>query len=141
MSDREPPDGEPSSADGEYDDLSPEPPLSEPDSQAEREAAGFALGIDLSNARAIAALNRIVRKDALEGLVGTLVQALVVLAAGLVALCAIVLVYHFIAPDGWLFLSAERIEDLKDFLFSGTVGAALAQLARGRLTEEKNDDE
>lgn len=43
----------------------------------------------------------------------------------------LVLVWHFITP--WEFLSPEKIADIRQFLFSGTIGAGLSGLAKKYL--------
>lgn len=117
----------------DFGDLAPVDPGISADQNAEREAAGLAFGLDLSSAQAVAELNSIGRRDALDDLLSRTVRYFIILAAILVGLAAVVLVYHYISPADWLFLTEVRVERLKDFLFSGTVGAALTQLARSKL--------
>jgi hypothetical protein len=43
----------------------------------------------------------------------------------------VVLAWHYGASSGWRFLTPEQLDKLQQFLFSGTIGGALAAGSRG----------
>ena len=62
-----------------------------------------------------------------------LISIIAILAVFLVSAAFFVLFWHYIVPDGWLFLSENRFAKLEKFLLSGSVGALLTALIRFQL--------
>lgn len=121
-----------------FDIPTPAAPSSEDVESAQQEGAALALGIDLEDRGKLSKLNEITRQDEVDTTLHKCIVSFIYLAAALVAVCTIVLTYHFLAPESWLFLSDGRVSKLKDFLFSGAVGAALSGLARKKILNEQN---
>lgn len=128
------------SSDYDLDILSPVIPEALDDDRAEKEAAGLAFGLDLSKARDTNKLNALSRQDDIHTFIHKITKFALLLATGMITACSIVLVFHFVAPDNWLFLSTERIDNLKAFLFSGAVGAGVSQLAKSKILNDKTEE-
>ena len=101
--------------------------------------ARYLLDLTLAPRKTRRDLRRLQRKEAVEDLAAKIVQYLIVLAAISAAVSFCVLVFHYIAPDTWLFLTAERIQRLKEVLFSGAVGAVLGVIGKGTLLSNETD--
>lgn len=113
------------------------PPESSGDEKAESEASALAFGLDLESAETRKKIAKISSEEAIESLSGKLIRHFMVLASIVISLSFIVLFYHFIAPESWLFLNGERVQELKEFLLSGGVGAALAALGKSHIMKDK----
>lgn len=55
-----------------------------------------------------------------------LICTVAILLIAAIAVCGI----HLLAPEGWTWLDAMRLEKLKDILFSGTLAASMTALGR-----------
>lgn len=119
---------------GEHDDFvipSPDEKDIVTDEKADKEAATFALGKNLEKKQTDNKLRALTRSDDLEQHLHKLLVCFLYLAFVLIAGCVVVLFMHYVTPFRWL--SAEEIQNLKDFIFSGGVGAGIATLARNKL--------
>ena len=57
------------------------------------------------------------------------------------AIAAIVLIIravHFVIPDGWCWLNAEKLQNIDKFLFSGAFGGILAKYAKYLFGDSQN---
>lgn len=107
------------------------------DEKAEREAAALAFDMPLESARTERRLARLSNKNAVDGTINQVLRCLIWVGAVVSCLAFLVLFFHFLAPEHWLFLSPERLLSLKELLFSGTFGAGLAALWR---SQQRSDD-
>lgn len=91
------------------------------------EAAAFASGTDLSNRKQLIDLNRLIRGDRVE----THVHRIVVTGAWVVAIgvfaSLIMLFYHKLTPESWRFLTKDQVNEIYQFLFTGTLGGLIAK--------------
>lgn len=87
--------------------------------------------------------DREIQKILNDGAVQNHLHKIIVVGLYVVGLAAIamflVLVWHFVTP--WEFLGPEKIADIKQFLFSGTIGAGLSGLAKKYLGFESKDED
>jgi hypothetical protein len=65
---------------------------------------------------------------------GTIVVLAVYLFAGILAASFIVWSWHYITP--WAFLTEEQLAKIQSVIFSGTLGAVVATLARGYIRQD-----
>lgn len=113
------------------------PPDASNDEKAESEAAALAFDLELGSAKTAKKLANLSHRAALDGTISKVLRGLVWFGSIVACLSFSVLFFHFLAPEGWLFLSPERLLNLKELLFSGTFGAGLAALWRS----QENSDE
>lgn len=114
-------------------------PEASDDDQAESEAAAYAFGLDPKSKSTEAKLRRLARQDAVDGLAFWILRAFMVTAAVIVIASFLVLFYHFLAPEDWLYLSEARVSRLKELLLSGSIGAALAAIGQSSLLKKRDD--
>lgn len=93
------------------------PAFPDEDDKAAKEESALALGLDLSDKRTSVALNRVDRSDKMDNHLHRVLVCMVYLVGFLIGLAAIVLFYHYMAPDDWLVLTEERLQALKNFPF------------------------
>lgn len=62
-----------------------------------------------------------------------------IMGAALIALMAIVLVYHLSAPLNWRFLDPEDVNRIKDILSGGLFVTLISDQAKKRLKRSEND--
>ena len=106
---------------------------------AQRESVGLTLGKDLSSKRLGLQLDKLDMDGAVQGHLHNLVVLFLYMAFLLLAACAIVMIWHFVVPDNWLFLSDARLEKLRSFLFSGGVGAGVTALAKSKIMSKEDN--
>lgn len=106
----------------------PTPPDASSDEKAESEAAALAFDLPLGDVKTEKKISKLKSQQRIYGSISFCLSALIVLAAALLGISFCVLFYHFLVPEGWLFLSAERIGELREFLLSSTFGAGIAAL-------------
>lgn len=114
------------------------PPDASNDERAEQEAAAFVFDLDLGSAKTARRLKRLSNRDAVDGTINQVLRCLIWFGAAVSTVAFSVLFFHFLAPEGWLFLSPDRLLSLKELLFSGTFGAGLAALWR---SQQRSDDD
>lgn len=102
------------------------------------EAAAVAGGLDLSSRAELNRLNKLLRLDAMDGHVHRILVIGLYAFAACVALMFGSLVMSLAFPS-WAPLTESQFDTLRDFLFSGGVGAAIATAAR-RVSDGKSDD-
>lgn len=103
------------------------------DGKATKEAAAYALGLDISKKETDNQLRKLERADHIDWHVHY-VLVLIIWSAGLMLfLMGIAFVINFIGPEWMRFLDHDRFIELKNFLFTGATGAGLAALARSKL--------
>lgn len=111
----------------------------EPGEKAERENQALALGLALDEKRTERKLNKLDRQDRVDGALHWLIIIAIYFVGFLIALMLFAMVFSMLFPGCWL--APDQINSMKDFLFTGGVGAGLATLARSRLgLERENDD-
>lgn len=102
------------------------------------EELALASGLDLQSHKTGRQISRILREESAQ----THLHRIVVWGLYLVAICAalmfLALVYHYISPRP--FLSAAQLSDLKQLLFSGSLGAGVSQLSKKYLGVQKEGD-
>ena len=103
------------------------------DGKATKEAAAYALGLDLSNKQTDNQLRKLERADRIDWHVHYVLVLIIWSAGVMLFLMALAFVINFIGPDSWRFLDHDRFIELKNFLFTGATGAGLATLARTKL--------
>jgi hypothetical protein len=111
------------------------PPAASDDEKAESEEAAFAFGLDPSSAETARQIDRIKQKQNTDNFLQKLLRCFLLVAFLVLTAAFVILFYHYLAPESLLFLSEARVQNLKDLLLSGSVGAALAQLWRSKLLE------
>ena len=118
----------------------PEPKVTESgDNKAAKEASALALGLNISEKELDNKINALSRDDQVQNHLHRVIVWFIYLAGLLIAISTVVLVWHYIMPESLLFLSHERLEGLRSFLFTGGVGAGLGALGRSKLKiTEKN---
>lgn len=112
------------------------PPQASHDEKAESEAAAFAFNLDLSSAETNRKIKRLGEAQATESLIGWLLRTLLVISFIIIAVSVLILAYHYLAPTKLLYLEEDRVDNLKEILFSGGVGAGFAQLSRAKLFQD-----
>ena len=119
---------------------SPEPIEASGDQKAESEAAALAFNLPLESARTARRLAALSNQEKLDGTVNRVLRWLIWTAFCFAVLSFGVLFWNMLAPQCLVFLSPERLTDLRELLFSGAFGAGLAALWRSqsRRDEESN---
>jgi hypothetical protein len=108
----------------------PAPRLEEitPTTDSASEELAIRLGLDLKTKRTSREIQKITRTERAFGHVHNMV-VIGIYTVGLAALTMfLVLVWHYVTP--WHFLSEEQLNNIKQILFSGTLGAALSGVAK-----------
>ena len=102
------------------------------------EELALASGLDLQSHKTQRQLKRLLREESAQ----THLHRIVVVGLYVVAICAalmfLALVYHYVSP--YPFLSAAQLSDLKQLLFSGSLGAGVAQLSKKYLGVQKDEN-
>jgi hypothetical protein len=112
------------------------PPEASSDEQAELEVTAYAMGLDAKSSETARRLKKLERRDAVDGLAYTILRWFMITASVIVMASFLVLFFHFLAPESWLYLSDDRISRLKELLLSGSIGAALAAIGKSSLIEK-----
>ena len=115
----------------------PQPSLPNPDERAEKENQALALGMDLENKGTENKLNRFSRRDKMDGHLHLVLVCLIYFVAFLLACLLFAMTFSMLFEGYWL--SEEKISEIREFLFTGGVGAGLATLAKYQLGSERND--
>ena len=104
------------------------------------EAAAVASGLDLSDRTELNKINKLLRRDKMDGhLHRLLVIGLYVFGVS-IALMFVSLVCNMAAPQAYRFLDADEITSLQQFLFSGALGSAMTAAAK-KVAGKSDDDE
>jgi hypothetical protein len=107
----------------------PRPDEIVPTTDSDAEELAFRLGLDLRAKKTSREIQKITRVERAHDHVHNMVVA-AIYAVGFAALAMfVVLVWHFVTP--WEFLTADKLNNIKQILFSGTLGAALSGVAKG----------
>ena len=112
------------------------PPSASDDKRAESEAVALALGLDLQSTQTQLQISLASNRGKTDVLLEQIVRSFLILAAVLVGASFFVLFWHFLAPTSWLFLKPDRLQDLKELLLSGGIGAALALFGKSRFLDK-----
>lgn len=89
------------------------------------------MGLDLKARRTSREIQRLTRDESAQGHIHNMV-VIGIYAVGISALAMfLVLVWHYITP--YEFLNGEKLNNIKQILFSGTLGAALSGVAKKYL--------
>ncbi|PCI04610.1 MAG: hypothetical protein COB78_09975 [Hyphomicrobiales bacterium] len=109
------------------------------DAKAQKESISFTLGKDISDKKLGLQIEKLDMDGAVQGHLHNLIVCFLYLAFLLLAACAFVMVWHFVVPESWLFLTDVRLEKLRSFLFSGGVGAGVTALAKSKLVSKEEN--
>ena len=132
--------GKDKSPDEEFEIPEQSAPEASNDDQAESEAAALAFGLDLNSKDTERKINRITRQDKVDGLAFYILRAFMITAAVIVISSFLVLFWHFLAPEKYLYLSEERVSRLKELLLSGSIGAALASIGKSSILDRPKQE-
>lgn len=110
--------------------IEPVAPSHQPDKRANAEEAAFASGADLEDAKTRRQIDALGHEGRLEGHVFSLVKWFLTFVVILLGISVSVIAFHMLAPPQWRWLQNQEISELRNFLFSGAVGAALTFVAR-----------
>lgn len=95
------------------------------------EGLAFRLGLDLKAKQTSREIQRITRDESAQGHIHNMI-VIAIYAVGISALAMfLVLIWHYITPCE--FLTAEKLNNIKQILFSGTLGAALSGVTKKYL--------
>lgn len=94
------------------------------------EAAAVASGLDLSSRKDLNRLNKLLRRDEMDGHVHRILVIGLYVAGLCIAGMFVSLVWNMAAPEARRFLTADQLSALQGFLFSGAMGSAITAAAR-----------
>lgn len=112
-------------------------PSSEPSDKAEDEAIAMAKGLDLESSKTAARLKRLNRSDALEGHLHKLITCALYFVFVLVGLSVLFIFIHMTNICTWM--EPGQVSKLTEMLTTGTVGGAIATIAKARLISDQSD--
>jgi len=114
-------------------------PQAESSNKSEKEAAAFALGLDLHDKKTEVQLNQIGRDDSLDKHLHFAIILVLYLILALAALSVVFIFVHMTNIIRWM--TDEQVRDLTEMLTTGAVGGVIATVARSRLSaiERKKD--
>lgn len=116
----------------------PRPDEIAPTADSRSEELAFELGKNLKDRRTDREIQRIIRGEKAQDHVHNMVVA-GIYVVGLSALAMfVVLIWHYVTP--WSFLDEGKLNNIKQILFSGTLGAALSGVAKRYLGFDDRDD-
>jgi len=118
--------------------ITPVKPSERPDDKANFEEAAFASGANLEDAKTERRISALKHEGSLEGHVFTLVKWFMTFIFILLAIALIVICFHMLAPASMRWLTTEEVMEIRNFLFSGAAGAALAFVARFVFRQSEN---
>lgn len=122
-----------------FDIPAPDPGPQKPGKKAERENQAMAFDFDLGSKNTENKLNKMNRRDKMDGHLHLVLVILIYFVAALLALMLFALAISMVFEGFWL--SDDRVQELQEFLFTGGVGAGLATMAQMRLGLERGNDE
>lgn len=114
-------------------------PQAENSAKSEKEAAAFALGLDLQDKKTENQLHQLGRDDSLDKHLHFAIILVLYLILGLAALSVIFIFVHMTNIIKWM--TPEEVSKLTELLTTGAVGGVIATVAKSRLSaiERKKD--
>jgi len=116
------------------------PAVPRPDEKAKAESAGFERGVNLSNQRSINALGKLRRKDKIDIHLHRITCLAIYLIGIALILCVLIIIASYCFPKAWNVFDPEQISRLREFIFTGALGAVINE-GRKRITKDSADEE
>ncbi|WP_148294040.1 hypothetical protein [Azospirillum sp. B4] len=94
------------------------------------EVFAMATGRNLSSAREMSAVRKVLREEKSDGHVHIITVVYLYAVGGLGLLCLAILFFHFLTPETWHFLKEDQIVKIQELLLSGGAGAFIERSAK-----------
>lgn len=103
------------------------------DESGASEELSFRKGLNLRDEKTKAKIKKILRDDRFDSAIDFIFLLGLRLIAFMALLMFIVFSLHYILPQPYRWLNEKDLEQLKQFLFSGTIGGAITYLGKNKI--------